>query len=94
MRSTVILLVLVLNLEAFGQLRNGFDKQEAIDMAALCNSFPFLDLYNSDAEILPTGYKKRYTSGVFGMDNKYQIYERGRQKSQLVRKYLFRHDPG
>ena len=40
----------------------------------ICNSFTYLDLYQDDEEILPEGYDKRYTSGTFGMDNKYQVY--------------------
>lgn len=40
----------------------------------LCNSFTFLDLYDSDADIIPSGYKKEYSSGIYGMDNKYQVY--------------------
>lgn len=43
-------------------------------MIALCNSFTFLNLYYADDEIIPSGYKKIYTSGEFGMDNKYQVY--------------------
>jgi len=53
----------------------GFQPKLAKDLLAICCSFTFLDLYNSDAEIIPAGYKKTYTSGVFGMDNKYQIYK-------------------
>ncbi len=60
----------------FGGLQKGFEKGEAKDMIAICNSFTFLDLYNSDNAIIPKGYKKRYTSGVFGMDNKYQIFQK------------------
>lgn len=59
------------------QLSEGLNEQEALDMIALCNSYTFLELYNSDADILPKGYKKTYTSGVFGMDNRFQIYENG-----------------
>ena len=52
----------------------GFIRSEAREMIAVCNSFTFLDLYQNDAEIIPAGYEKRYTSGTFGMDNKYQVY--------------------
>lgn len=45
-------------------------------MIAICNSFTFLEIYHSDSVILPSGYKKIYTSGVFGMDNKYQVYQK------------------
>ena len=63
----------VISLKCFAQL----DTVELRDMIAICNSFTFIDLYNSDANILPAKYKKDYTSGVFGMDNKFQIYKCG-----------------
>jgi len=59
------------------QINHALNKQEALEMIALCNSFTFLELYNSDADIIPEAYKKTYTSGVFGMDNRFQIYEKG-----------------
>jgi len=74
------LLVVSSYVGAYAQLLPGFAKEEARDMIAICNSFTFIDLYNSDAEILPAGYQKIYTSGVFGMDNKFQIY----QKDKIV----------
>jgi hypothetical protein len=55
-----------------------FDKEEALDMIALCNSFSFIELYNSDSMIIPKGYEKIYTSGVLGMENKYQVYKKGK----------------
>ena len=58
------------------QFKEGFSKQEVRDMVAITNSFTFIDIYNSDEEIIPDGYEKEYTSGVFGMDNRYQIYTR------------------
>jgi triacylglycerol lipase len=58
-------------------LNPGFDKTEARDMIMICNSFTYLDLYNDDEVILPEGYDKIYTSGTFGMDNKYQVYVKG-----------------
>lgn len=72
-----IFAVFFVSLQVSAQLKNGFEPSEARDMIALCNSFTFLDLYNSDAAIIPAGYKKVYTSGVFGMDNKYQVYRKG-----------------
>ena len=53
------------------------NKTEARDMIMICNSFTYLDLYEDDEDILPEGYEKRYTSGTFGMDNKYQVYVKG-----------------
>jgi triacylglycerol lipase len=77
MRSLIFCIFSTLGVQLFAQMQNGFLKGEAREMIALCNSFSFVELYNSDASILPGGYKKIYTSGVFGMDNKYQIYKKG-----------------
>ncbi|MEP7168116.1 MAG: hypothetical protein ABI855_01975 [Bacteroidota bacterium] len=78
MKTVLFFLGIILSIPSFAQLKPGFSKEEARDMLAICNSFTFLDLYNSDLEIIPRAYKKKYTSGVFGMDNKYQIYQNGR----------------
>jgi hypothetical protein len=74
------MLFAVLSAISFSQVRPGFDNREALDMIAICNSYTFLDIYNTDATIIPKDYKKVYTSGVFGMDNKFQLY----QKDKLV----------
>ncbi|HXD92006.1 MAG TPA: hypothetical protein VNX01_02270 [Bacteroidia bacterium] len=64
----------LLSAYSFAQLENGYNKAEVKDMIQLCNSFTFLELYDDDASILPPQYKKEYSSGIYGMDNKYQIY--------------------
>ena len=73
----LLMAMLTADKPCMAQLSEGLNEQEALDMIALCNSYTFLELYNSDADILPKGYKKTYTSGVFGMDNRFQIYENG-----------------
>ena len=77
MRSVLIFISAILCAPSFAQFKEGFNKEEARDMIAICNSFAFSDLYNSDDEIIPPAYKRKYTSGIFGMDNKYQIYQKG-----------------
>ncbi|MEO8085553.1 MAG: hypothetical protein ABI763_01965 [Bacteroidota bacterium] len=77
MKYVFILLLSLSSILCVAKLQPGFDKSEAKDLIAICNSFTFLDLYNDDAAILPAGYEKRYTSGTFGMDNKYQVYVKG-----------------
>ncbi len=62
-------------LNGYGQFYSQENTNEAKNMAAIINSFTFLELYKSDKNIIPEGYKKRFTSGIFGMDNKYQIYQ-------------------
>ncbi|MCX6276420.1 MAG: lipase family protein [Bacteroidetes bacterium] len=73
-KTCFLFLAILFAFQCSAKLEPGFDKAEAKDMIAICNSFTFLDLYNDDARILPSGYEKRYTSGTFGMDSKYQVY--------------------
>lgn len=71
-RLTLLILLIFAQLNA----QTGLDKSEMRDMIAICNSFTFIDLYKSDKNIIPKDYHKVYTSGVFGMDNKFQIYKK------------------
>lgn len=77
MKLLIFFFVLVTTCSVTAQLKSGFDANEARAMIQICNSFTYLDLYGSDIEILPAGYKKVYTSPVYGMDNKFQIYTNG-----------------
>jgi hypothetical protein len=77
MKNILFFLFAILFLPAAAQLEEGYSKKEVCDMIALCNSFSFQELFNSDAEIIPPEYKRIYTSPVLGMDNKYQIYRNG-----------------
>ena len=62
---------------SLSDLKPGFDSQEALDMIQLCNSYTYIDLYGSDKEILPNGFKKKYTSPAVGLDNMFQVYQNG-----------------
>jgi hypothetical protein len=77
MKTVLFFLSVVLSFSSFAQLEEGFKKEEARDMAAICNSFTYLELYNSDSLIIPAGYERKYTSCTMGMDNIYQIYQKG-----------------
>jgi hypothetical protein len=74
MKLSALILILLFSLNSFSQTKEGFKKDEARDMIALCCSFTFLDFYKTDTVIIPANYKKVFTSGTIGMDNKYQIY--------------------
>lgn len=74
MKTFLIAILIVFSLYSFAQIENGYNKAEVRDMIRLCNSFTFLELYDSDTDIIPPQYKKEYSSGIYGMDNKYQIY--------------------
>lgn len=77
MKSKAFILSLFIVSLSYGQLTNGFNTLEVKDMIALCNSYTFLDLYESDADIIPEGYEKRHTSEVNALDNVFQIYTKG-----------------
>ena len=77
MRFFLLLFIFLTGKNSFSQLTTGYNTTEVRDMIAICNSFTFLELYKNDAEILPRGYNKIYTSAVLGMDNIYQIYING-----------------
>ena len=77
MRSAFLLITLLISIESLAQFETGFNKKEARDMIAICNSFSFIEEYKSDTEIIPAGYKKIYSSIDFGMNNKYQIFQNG-----------------
>jgi len=70
------LILLFLSSSLIAQPEKEFNKEEARDMIALCNSFCFLELFGTDTTIIPKGYVKTYTSEVLGMDNIYQIYQK------------------
>lgn len=73
MKKIIVIFSLLLSCNAVAQP----DKVELRNMIMLCNSYTFLELYNSDKDILPMGYVKRYTSPEMGMDNKFQVYTKG-----------------
>lgn len=76
-KSALLSLILFfLSSSLLAQPEKEFNKEEARDMIALCNSFCFLELYGTDTTIVPKGYVKTYTSDVLGMDNIYQIYKK------------------
>ncbi len=76
MRFILIVFLLSIAIASFAQLREGFDTDEVKACIAMCNSYTFQDLYQSDSDILPKGYQKVYTSEVAGMDNMFQIYKK------------------
>lgn len=78
MKLNFIILLLLVSIVSHSQFKGGFEPKQAKDLAAIGCSYTFLDLYNSDAEIIPSGYKKIYTSQVNTLDNIFQIYTQGK----------------
>lgn len=75
MKTVLFILLFGLCSSSFAQLHEGFIPEEAKSLIAICNSYTFLKLYGSDTEILPSNYKKVYTSEVIGLDNVFQVYK-------------------
>lgn len=70
---------------AFAQFQTGYQTNEARDMIALCNSFTFLKEEGTDKEIIPENYKRIYASLSMGMDNQFQVYEKGKLGVIVIR---------
>ncbi|MGB0915230.1 MAG: lipase family protein, partial [Crocinitomicaceae bacterium] len=79
MKFLLIIFALALSItHVHSQINSGFNPQEAKDLIAICNSYTYLDLEGDDSEIIPAGYIRTYDSPVYGMDNKFQIYTKGK----------------
>jgi len=78
MKRLVTLIFLLSSIPSFGQLKSGFNTNEAQHTIAMCNSYNFIKQFNSDQTIIPNGYNLSYTSAVMSMDNKFQVYEDGK----------------
>ena len=59
--NITLIFLITFSISGYAQFYSQENTQEAKDMAAICNSFTFLQLYNSDKAIIPKGYKKTHT---------------------------------
>ena len=76
MKRVILFLVLFCTLFSYSQ--SSYSPSLAADLMALNNSFTFKKIFNSDSAIIPNTYKRIYTSGIIGLDNQYQIWQKGR----------------
>lgn len=83
-RFVGVLLLLAASVNLNAQHVTGFIPAEARDMIQVCNSYTYLDLYGSDASIIPAGYQRVYTSQPMGMDNMFQVYIDVKQKKGIL----------
>ncbi|MCV9386339.1 lipase family protein [Reichenbachiella ulvae] len=80
----IFLLFLFFFQVTYAQFKSGLVWHEVKDMIQICNSFTYLELYDDDSVILPDGYKKEFTSGTLGMDNKFQVYIKGENEAAVL----------
>ena len=76
MKFVLFILLTSIGTTSFAQFQKGFDNEEVKACIAICNSYTFQDLYESDHNILPKSYHKIYTSEVVGLDNMFQVYKK------------------
>ncbi len=76
MKALVIILLFVWSFQLNAQSNSKFDKDVAIEMMALNNSFSFIKIFGSDSSIIPNDYTRVYRSGIVGLDNQYQIWSK------------------
>ncbi|WP_299885061.1 hypothetical protein [uncultured Lacinutrix sp.] len=77
MRVLLTIIFLLTTIVSSGQLKPGFNTNEAKQTIALCNSFNFLKQFGSTSSIIPENFNLSYTSDILSMDNKFQVYENG-----------------
>ncbi len=71
----VLSIVVLLSTPLSAQFNVGFDKREALDMIAICNSFTFQEVLDDGDAVLPRSYKEIYQSESIGFDNKWQLLQ-------------------
>ncbi len=78
MKKTLTYLFFLSSFLSIGQLKSGFNVNEAKFTIAMCNSFNFKKQFGSTETIMPKEFKLTHTSDILSMDNKFQIYENGK----------------
>lgn len=78
MKTYTAILVALLSMLTYGQLKTGFNVDEAKFTIAMCNSYNFIEQYGNNSGIAPSGFNLIYTSDILSMDNKFEVYENGR----------------
>lgn len=77
MRFTLLAILTCLINFSFAQFKSGFTPEEAKVLSALCSTYTYKRVMQSDKELIPEGYQKVFESEVVGMDNLFQVYENG-----------------
>ena len=78
MGKFITILLIVISLSSFGQLKPGFDAKEVKYTIAMCNSYNFLTQYGTTKKIIPKEFDLVFTSDILSMDNKFEVYENGK----------------
>lgn len=74
MKHLLLIIILIVFISVRSQLKSGFEPKESLDLVRICNSFTYIETGQKERDILPKGYTKFYTSSVYGMDNRFQVY--------------------
>jgi len=78
MKTKLIIAILLITKLGFSQFNSGFDKDEAINMVAICNYWLNGKIKNVDSTYIDSSYTLLYESELFKMDNKWQLWQKGK----------------
>lgn len=77
MRTTYLLVFILVSFQSFANLKPGFDVKEVKLAIALCNSYNFTKQFGETKSLTPKEFRLSYESDIQSMDNKFQVYENG-----------------
>ena len=77
MKTYIAIVLTLVSILTYGQLKTGFSVDEAKFTIAMCNSYNFIEQYGNNSGIVPSEFNLIYTSDILSMDNKFEVYENG-----------------
>lgn len=78
MKISITIIATLISILTYGQLRAGFNIDEAKFTVAMCNSYNFIEQYGSNNGIVPSEFNLIHTSDILSLDNKFEVYENGK----------------
>ena len=77
MKITTIILILLISKLGFSQFNSAFDKEEAMNMVAICNYWINGKIKDVDSTYIDSSYQLLYESSLYKMENKWQLWKKG-----------------
>ena len=83
MKTKLIIAYLLISNLGFSQFNSGFDKQEAVNLVAICNYWLNGKIKDVDSTYIDSTYKLLYESKLYKMDNRWQLWQKG-EKAMVI----------
>jgi len=77
MKTTIIVLIFLISKLGFSQINSAFDKEEAMNMVAICNYWINGKIKDVDSTYIDSSYQLLCESSLYKMDNKWQLWKKG-----------------